>query len=90
MHVGVPLKILPLLEPLLFSLNPIAMPPSLKDLEVRMDAMDGQRVNSIRPRARLATCARAQLTQQRTHPMQINNGGFFMFWRSFSSKNQKS
>jgi hypothetical protein len=76
MHLGVPLKKLPLLEPPLFSLNPIAMPPGLKELEAKMDAMDGQRqrVNSIRARARLATCARAQLTRQRTHPVQINNG----------------
>jgi hypothetical protein len=90
MHLGVPLKKLPLLEPPLFSLNPIAMPPSLKDLEARMDAMDRQRqrVNSIRARARLATCARAQLTRQRTHPVQTNNGDFFMFWRSSSSENQ--
>jgi hypothetical protein len=79
MHLGVPLKYLPLLEPPLFSLNPIAMPPSLKDLEARMDAMDGQRnrMNSIRARARLATCARAQLTRQRTHQVQINNGDFY-------------
>jgi hypothetical protein len=64
MHLGVPRTKLPMIEPPLFSLNPIAMPPSLKVLEARMDARDGQRkrVNSIRARARLATCARAQLT----------------------------
>jgi hypothetical protein len=74
-----PSKKLPLLEPPLFSLNPIAIPPSLQDMAARMDAMDGQRqcVNSIRARKRLATCARAQLTRQRTHPVQIKNGDFF-------------
>jgi hypothetical protein len=64
MHLGVPLKKLALLEPPLFSLNPIAMRPSLKDLEARLDAINGRRndINSIRARARLATCARAKLT----------------------------
>jgi hypothetical protein len=90
MHLGVPLKKLALLEPPLFSLNPIAMRPSLKDLEARLDAINGRRndINSIRAHARLATCARAKLTQQQTHPVHIKNGDFFMFWRSSSSKNQ--
>jgi hypothetical protein len=90
MHLGVLTKKLSLLEPPIFSLNPIAMPPSLKDLEARLDAMDGRRkdLNSISARTRLATCAGAQLTRQRTHPVQINNGDFFMFLRSSSSKNQ--
>jgi hypothetical protein len=90
MHLGVPLKKLSLLEPPLFSLNPIAMPPSLKDLEGRLDATDGRRkdVNSIRACTRLSTFTRAQLTRQRTNPVQINNGDFFMFWKSSTSKNQ--
>jgi hypothetical protein len=48
-----------------------------------------QRVNSIRARTRLATCARAQLTRQRRHPVQINSGDFFMFWRSSSKKSNR-
>jgi hypothetical protein len=47
MHIGVPLKKPSLMEPPLFSLNPIAMPPSLKDLEARLDAMDGRRKDII-------------------------------------------
>jgi hypothetical protein len=89
MHLRVPLQKLPLLEPSLFSLNPIAMPPSLNFLAAILDATDGRRkdVTSIRARARLATYARARLTRQRTHPVLKNNGDFFMFWISSSSKN---
>jgi hypothetical protein len=61
-----------------------------QDLEARLDVMDGRRkdVNSIRARARLATCARAQLTRLRAHPVQMNNADFFIFGRSSSSKIQ--